>query len=309
MIEQNNYWIKREKKNIETRLRNQSNLEREIDAIYQRALTEIQKEITDDLQRYASKENISMSDVRRRVSDLDVKAFSEKAKRYVKDKDFSQQANYELRIYNLKMRINRLELIRQNIMLELVATSDELEKKLRMFLSDEVLSEAKIQAGILGIEFSDLNKQAESIVNGSYKNATFSERIWGILQVDLRTSLERLLSKAIIQGLSPYKIARELKELFDVTTNQAKRLARTELARIQSEVQLKSYEKNDIDKFIFIRESNACKICQSVTTKPIQVKDLEIGVNVAPIHPNCRCSTAPYFDREVFDEYLKGKGL
>lgn len=29
------------------------------------------------------------------------------------------------------------------------------------------------------------------------------------------------------------------------------------------------------------------------------------GLNAPPLHPNCRCSTAPYMDRKAFDEWLK----
>lgn len=41
---------------------------------------------------------------------MDIKTFAEKAKRYVENRDFSDQANAELRLYNLKMRISRIEL-------------------------------------------------------------------------------------------------------------------------------------------------------------------------------------------------------
>ena len=113
----------------------------------------------------------------------------------------------------------------------------------------------------------------------------------------------------MIQGKHPSKIAQELKKVFDVTVNQAQRLARTELARVQTEVQRKSYKDYGINTFVFIRELDACSICKSVSTDPIELRDFEVGINTAPIHPNCRCSTAPYFDRDEFEEYLKNNNL
>ena len=54
-------------------------------------MRDIEKEINDFLTRYSDKEGITMSEVRRRVSDLDVEKFSNKAKDYVKNKDFSKK--------------------------------------------------------------------------------------------------------------------------------------------------------------------------------------------------------------------------
>ena len=33
---------------------------------------------------------------------------------------------------------------------------------------------------------------------------------------------------------------------------------------------------------------------------------MEHGENAPPMHPNCHCATAPYMDREEFDEWLNG---
>lgn len=309
MTKQTDYWIKREQKNITSRKKSQAKLEKEIRVLYSGTMRDIEKEINDFLTRYSDKEVITMSEARRRVSDLDVEKFSNKAKDYVKNKDFSKKANEELRLYNLKMKVNRLELLKREIMLETLASSDSLERLMKRYLSDEALSEIKRQAGILGSNFKQIKRSAESVVNGSYKNATFSDRIWGLVQKDLQTELEKLLFRAMIQGKYPSKIAQELKKVFDVTVNQAQRLARTELARVQTEVQRKSYEDSGINTFVFIRELDACPVCKGVSTDPIKLSDFKVGVNTAPIHPNCRCSTTPYFDRKEFEEYLKNKNL
>ena len=51
-----------------------------------------------------------LAEAKRRVSKLDIAAYQRKAKRYVADKDFSKQANEEMRLYNLTMKVNRLEM-------------------------------------------------------------------------------------------------------------------------------------------------------------------------------------------------------
>ena len=51
---------------------------------------------------------ITRSEAMKRACEMDVKAFYRKAKKYVKEKDFSPTANKELKLYNLTMRVNRL---------------------------------------------------------------------------------------------------------------------------------------------------------------------------------------------------------
>ena len=68
--------------------------------------------------KYATKEGISLAEAKRRVSKLDIEEYGRKAAKYVKEKDFSDQANEEMRLYNATMKINRLELLKANIGLE-----------------------------------------------------------------------------------------------------------------------------------------------------------------------------------------------
>ena len=56
------------------------------------------------------KEGITMAEAKKRADKLDIDAYARKAKKYVAKKDFSDEANEEMRIYNLTMKVNRLEL-------------------------------------------------------------------------------------------------------------------------------------------------------------------------------------------------------
>ncbi|MHC5814168.1 phage head morphogenesis protein, partial [Enterococcus faecium] len=39
------------------------------------------------------------------------------------------------------------------------------------------------------------------------------------------------------------------------------------------------------------------------------VDEMEPGTNAPNMHPFCRCSTAPYVDRDAFEKSLKERGL
>ena len=104
--------------------------------------------------------------------------YERKAKRYVREKDFSEQANEEMRLYNATMRINRLEMLKANIGLEMIAGHDELEKFMSGILRGRTEAELERQAGILGKTIRTNAQKANAIVNASFHNATFSNRIW-----------------------------------------------------------------------------------------------------------------------------------
>ena len=299
------YWRKREEKWIAQQIKDDAKQSKVIAEKYQRALDQIEKEISANWERFAGKEGVTLSEAKKMAYDMDVKAFARKAKRYVKDKDFSKTANDELRLYNVTMRVNRLELLKSQIGIELIALSDDLDKYTAETLTKAGLAEAKRQAGILGeTVFENYRSFIDAVANGSFQGATFSERIWGTTGA-LKAELDRLLIRALTQGRNPRELARGLRNIFDSSKYEAERLMRTETARVQVEVQNQSYKKYGIDEYEYIAEPTACSICLPLNGKIFKVDDLSPGQNAAPMHPNCRCSTAPYVDRAEVEKSFK----
>lgn len=303
------YWRQREEQHIARLIKDERQMKKYIADRFQLAIDNINKEINANWQRFAGKEGISLSEAKKISMEHDVKAFARKAKQYVKEKNFSKKANEELRLYNVTMRVNRLELLKSQIGLELIALSDDLDKYTADLLTKEGLAEAKRQAGILGATiFDDYKNFVESVMNGSFHSATFSERIWGNLEA-LKAELDRLLVRSITPGKNPRDLARELRNLFETSKSEAERLMRTESARVQTAIQEKSYQEYGIEEYEYIAEPTACKICLPLNGKIFKVKDMASGQNASPMHANCRCSTAPHVDREAFEQSLKERGL
>lgn len=83
---------------------------------------------------------------------------------------------------------------------------------------------------------------------------------------------------------------------------------RTELTRARIQVQAESYKAEDIEKYEYIACGlrDCCPACKALDGKIFKVKDMEIGENAPPMHPNCHCATAPYSDRKVYEQWLDG---
>lgn len=297
------YWAEREDEALRGYVQDEKEYDRQIQRIYQSQLDAIQKEINSFYGKYASKEGITIAEAKKRVSKLDIAEYERKAAKYVKEKNFSQKANEEMALYNLTMKVNRLELLKANIGLEMIAGTDELDKYMAEILQGRTEDELKRMGGILGKSVKANSKKAAAIPNASFHNATFSDRIW-MYQDLLKADLSKLLQTGLIQGKNPRALASELKKVFDTSTYNAERLMRTELARVQTEAQKRSFERNGFSLYEYIANSNCCGVCQGLNGKHFKVEKMMPGENAPPMHPHCRCSTAAWEDSEEYNAWV-----
>lgn len=301
------YWRKREEQNLKSNLKQEAEYDKEIERIYKDMLDAAQKEIDAFFGKYADAEGITLAEAKKRVSQLDIEAYERKAKKYVdaasKGKDgvaFSKQANEEMRLYNLTMKVNRLEMLKANIGLELIKGHAELETFMSEILKGRTEAELKRQAGILGETIIGNAKLADTIVNASFKNATFSDRIW-MYHDQMKADLSKLLQSGMIQGKNSRQLAKDLRKYYygpEYLKNGKKgavynteRLMRTELARVQTEAQKQAYIKEGTEEYKFMALGDACDICMAINGKSFKVKDMMPGENAPPLHPHCRCTT------------------
>ena len=306
------YWADREAEALKHRITDEREYDRQIKKIYADMLDGVQTQINSFYGRYADKEGITLAEAKKKVSALDIEAYERKAKRYVKDKDFSKQANEEMRLYNLTMKVNRLEMLKANIGLELIAGHSELEKFMGEILQGRTVDELERQAGILGKTIRNNAQKANAIVNGSFHNATFSDRIWQYQDL-MRHDLGKTLQSALIQGKNPRAVAKEMQKYWygnDPRTNGGavycmERLMRTELARVQTEAQKQAFERNGFEQYEFIVNGNCCDICKGLSGKHFKVSKMMPGENAPPMHPHCRCSTAAWEDSKKYEAWLE----
>ena len=305
------YWRKREERWIKEQIQNDIELKKKITELMNDSFDEIQKDIDSFYAKYATAEGISIAEARKRVANHDVQKFAKQAKKYVEDKDFSPRANQELRLYNLTMKVNRLELLKAKINLVVTGSADEVDKLVADDTYNRVIAELERNAGILGDSTRfDVEQRAWQIITGSYKlkddeiMTTFSDNIW-LYKDELVKDIEKLLISNFTKGENPRVMARQLKDKFNVFGYQAERLARTESSRIQTEVQKQSFEDNGIDEYELIAEPSACSLCSELDGEVFEVRHMVIGKNASPLHPNCKCSTAPYTNPvKMYNDWL-----
>lgn len=260
--------------------------------LYQESFDRMQSEIDRFYLAYAKKEGLTKQEAMKKASEFDVTKFAKKAEKAVKEKDFSPKTNSWLRTYNLKMKVSRLELLKAELALEIQNLTSEVNEVFDKERREEYLAEYKRQAGILGISSSGANKRIQSVLDADFYGQKFSSRIWGSkgLQANLQGEVSSSLGRIFTDMMGYKQEMARLAKKYETSKANAQRLLKTEIARINADTQLAMLKENGFTHMIFVAEPGACDICGPLDQKAIPIDKVEKGVNMFPMHPNCRCS-------------------
>ena len=268
------------------------------------AKQEIQNLINSFWVKYADKNGITVNQAYQMADKMDVQAFAKQAQKYVEEHNMSATANRQMSLYNLKMKVSRYQLLLNQINLELAKLCDNNIDTMKDTLTDNAKQDLQTMQQALGLSNSYLVKALPGIVYANHDNATFMDR-WYNTGNNIYSALDKTLRAAIINGDNPTKFAGKLAKAFEVAPYEARRLLITESSFAHQKIQQKCYDKANVDEYVYVAESTACSICQDLNRKHFKVSDMEPGVNAQPMHPNCRCSTAPYDPSQEDDAFQK----
>lgn len=307
------YWLAREKAYaIRQGQVDDVFIEKETDRIYTKLLEDINKDIADAYAKYAGKEGLTFEEMKQKVDSFDVEKFKKRAAKIVKNKDFSPEANQQMRLYNLKMKVSRLELLKAQIGADMIEADEELKTVLGERLNKDTQDELHRQSGIFDEHIDTSKRTVDAVVNASFHGTTFSQKIW-IGGAVSSSELEANITRGMAEGINPTKLTKWLeKYIYPSIKNKrkvAERLMRTEMSRVKRQADLEALKKMGYDEFIFIatEDSRVCDVCSGLNGKVFEVKKMLVGENAPPMHPNCRCTIAAHMDEQEYAKWLKGK--
>ena len=129
-------------------------------------------------------------------------------------------------------------------------------------------------------------------------NLLYSDRIWKHLG-QLEERLSSGLVECVTQGRTADSLTAEIKEAFNVSWNQSRRIVRTELSHIQTVSHLEGYKEANIEYYkILVSDLCPCPICSEQANRLYRIDE-----QGPPWHPNCRCIVSPVL--RPTDEELK----
>lgn len=297
------YWRERAQRVIAVENKKDDEVIDEVRSITNSTMSQLSNQIYSFYAKYAKEEGITVDAAKKKIQKTDIKELEDRVAQYVKNKDFSEKANAELRQYNTKMYVSRERLLMQQLSAIMVNGTALTEVEMNEHLEKSVDREVERQAGVLG-DIRVSPNDARAIVNADFHGETWSERLWADMEQTRKTVL-KTVQNTLLRGRHPDEFVPELKKKMGVSTSDAKRLLITETARVQSEAQKLHYQEtmgaDATIEFVAKLDSRTSDECRHADGNKIKVSEMMPGVNVPPLHPYCRSTTVPAVD-DIDDE-------
>lgn len=291
------YWQKRSvERTLESERQSLSYL-RQSRQVYAKSAREVTKQVQDIYAKYYKDNGFDVQALRQLAPQGDVLRLKARMRKLGLETELPD---------NYAFRVNRLELLN----LQMRAEAYEAGQKIKQITGKGLSKTYKnsyyctIYDTARGIghtpAFSQLNtKTVSKILDSKHYGENFSERIWGRSQ-KLGVELQNIVSQAVATGQAPAKTARLLRERFDVSTSATARLIRTETNHYENQAELDAYKEMGVEEYQFIAtiDTKTSEVCQHLDHKVFKIKDAKPGVNMPPMHPNCRSTITAYFGKE-----------
>lgn len=129
---------------------------------------------------------------------------------------------------------------------------------------------------------------AKQVVNQVWclDGKNFSDRVWQDKQ-KLMPQIKKALSDSLVQGKSPWEIAKAMSDRLEVSRENAFRLVRTETAHAQVYAQTQRYKEYGFTKGKFLASDTCCDECHEHDGQIFTLEELE---KMLPVHPRCTCT-------------------
>ena len=239
------------------------------------------------------------------INEKDLKKIEKELKKVYKDT--SREINKELSYYyNKQQYLSPSEEYQYKQTLKAIEKNlddmfREEERILNNHLEDkykEVYSDTSKELGLDTTFHTINNDNVKEAVKTNWSGLTFSERIWGSGKARdiLASAIKEELTKGLIRGDSLQDISNRLIDKLNNSFKNAMRLIRTESCNILSKATLDSFKKSDLVseyEFSAFLDSKTSPQCREMDGKIIKLEKAITGVNLPPLHPNCRSCILP----------------
>lgn len=210
-------------------------------------------------------------------------------------------------------RINRMEALLDEVKVSLGELAENTEKLIEDHLAFTVkdsgaraMFDIQQRAGVAW-NFSGVNDRlVRQIVYEDWSGAGFSQRIWKNNEI-LSKTLSDVLTSGMMTGRSNKYMAEQLSERMNVPFQYACTMVRTETTHAVVQADLAAMEEAGIDRYQFdaVLDRVTSDVCQDLDGKVFYRTEAKTGVNLPPMHPNCRSIDTAWFDDEDYDRLTR----
>ncbi len=301
------YWKKRQEEKLSSILNDAQVASEYVSDIYSKASLYTQSKINGIFEKYRDGHGLSNADAKEMLDSLISDRDYNQIKRILENNPKTKQRKELLKKLDTppyQYRIKRLE----NMQSQLDKLMNEVYKVEKDVSTDCYINSAfnayyrnvyNLQKGMkVAYQFDMLDPELiDSMLKSRWSGKNYSNRIW-----DNTNALAESLKDEMLMGVLTNKTEKEMADTimnkFAVGTYQARRLIQTESAAMTAFADQQAFKDAGIEKemFIAVHDSRTSQICQHHDRSIVEIAKAKVGVNVPPLHPNCRSHMIPYIE-------------
>lgn len=304
------YWRKRQAEHIQMAMDTAEDSAAEIAKLYQKASFYLNEQMQGIFDKYKAKHGLSDVEAKSLLNSITDDLTYEKMLTRLRTGVKSEERKKLLKTLEApaySYRINRFQEA-QSLLDSMMVGIFKQEKEISTLNYIDVAYNAYFNSiyniqNKTGINFSFGNIDSEvtqKLLKSKWSGKNYSERIWNNTQAVANSVKEEMLM-GILTGKTEKQMADTISERFNVGAYNAKRLISTESDFISNALDMEAYREADIEivRFCAVHDMKTSKICQRHDRTTIPLNKAIHGVNIPPMHPNCRSSIEPVINKAI----------
>ena len=299
-----NEWIERAKQRVLDNAKQTDSYVSDIMFLYDETANQLENEINAMFQKYATDNGLTDVEASKMLTSEEYSKWKKSIDEYISESENDSKTMLELNTLSAKSRISRKEQMLSSIYKSMITLSGDTETKLTDLLGDMFKTNYyrgcyDVQS-VIGIGFN-VSKVDEGmlkrILEHPWSGKNYSEALWENTD-KLAALAKREITLGFMSGSSVQKMAKEIDDVMEKGRYAAERLVRTESSYFSNQGELQSYQEMGIAEYEFL--GGGCDICQALNGQCYLITEAEPGLNLPPIHPNCKCTIRAKAQRDMF---------
>lgn len=272
--------------------------------VFDRAIREIEKQISQWYVKFAKNEGITYAEAKRLLTVGELKEFRMTLDEYL-EKVVDPKWAKELERASVKVHVSRLEALRIQVLNMVEEAYAEYLNTIEAELVEQYQYQYYHSAHVIqtgtnrGMTLVALNEDVvKKIISKPWAadGSDFSDRIWKDKK-KLVENLYTIMTRDVITGESPQKMIDDLSKKMGVSKSNAGRLIHTEMSFVRNEAAKDSYKDTEVEQYKFVAtlDRRTSAVCRSFDGKIFNLSEFKVGTTAPPMHPRCRSTTIPYY--------------
>ncbi len=299
-------WIERAKQRVLENAKITDEWIKEIMFLFDEAAIQLETELNAMFQKYASENGLTNAEASKMLTGSEYSRWKKSIEEYIKEAEGDSKTLLELNTLAAKSRISRKEQMLAAVYKTMITLSKDTESKVTELMGG--LYKTNYYRGcydvqsILGIGFQVSKvdvKMLRRILEHPWSGKNYSQALWENTD-KLAALAKRELTLGFMTGSSVQKMAKKIDDVMQKGRYAAERLVRTESSYFSNQGELASYKKLGIKEYVFL--GGGCDDCLALNGKSFLVDEAEAGINLPPIHPNCKCTIKTKAKRDLFQD-------